>query len=124
MPRRTAPAVDPISVGHTWIDNLIARAADLKGELVAFAQSPRFERRLDGLLVDAADRHGQLDDATAVQTIDHFALQHRLSDGRTVVERFVAERRPRLSGDEQTMVLGWRDVVEGIFEVRDSGATR
>jgi hypothetical protein len=118
MPRRTAPAVDPSSAGRSSIDNLIARAADLKGELVAFAQSPRFARRLDALLVDAADRHGRLDEATAVQTIDHFALQHRLSDGRTVVERFVAQRRPRLSGDEQEMVLGWRDVAEGIFEVR------
>jgi hypothetical protein len=118
MSRRTAPAVDPISAGDSSIDSLIARAAELKGELVAFAQSPRFARRLDALLVDAADRRGHLDEATAVHTIDHFALQHRLSDGRTVVERFVAERRRRLSGDEQEMLLGWRDVVEGIFEVR------
>jgi len=38
--------------------------------------------------------------------------------GRTVVERFVAERRPRLSADDREMVLGWREVVEGRFEVR------
>jgi hypothetical protein len=99
------------------IDDLITHAGDLKGELVAFAQGPRFARRLDALLLDATDSHGRLDEATAVPVIDHFALQHRLSDGRTVVERFVQQRRPRLSDDERAMVLGWRDVVEGYFEV-------
>ncbi len=118
MRRRTARAVDPISVGDRSMSKLIDRAADLKGELVAFAQRPRFARRLDPLMVDAADDHGHLDEVVAVATIDRFALQHRLSDGRTVVERFVMERRPQLSDDEREMVLGWRDVVEGIFEVR------
>src|SRR5437016_4099430 len=117
MTTQTTPAADPTSTGDTSIDDLIARAADLKGELVAFAQSPRFARRLDALLFDAADRDGHLDEATVVLTIDHFALQHRLLDGRTVVERFVAQRRPRLSDDEQEMMLGWRDVVQGCFEV-------
>ncbi|MFE9313384.1 hypothetical protein ACFYM5_38390 [Streptomyces sp. NPDC006706] len=91
---------------------------------MAFAQSPRFARRLDARLDEAADRLGFLDEATAVQTIDHFALQHRLADGSTVVERFVEQRRPSLPEDERAMLLGWRDVVEGVFEVRsrDRGA--
>ncbi len=111
-------AVDPASAGEVSTIDLIARAADLKGELVGFAQSSRFARRLDALLVEAADRHGYLDEGTAVLVIDHFALQYRLPGGRTVVERFVAHRRPRLCADEQRMMLGWRDVVEGCFEVR------
>jgi hypothetical protein len=111
-------AVDPASAGEVSIVDLIARAADLKGELVGFARSSRFARRLDALLVEAADRDGYLDEGTAVLVIDHFALQYRLPDGRTVVERFVAQRRPRLCADEQRMMLGWRDVVEGCFEVR------
>jgi hypothetical protein len=53
-----------------------------------------------------------------VLVVDRFALQNRFSDGRTLVERFVAQRRPRLSDHEQEMMLGWRDVVEGCFEVR------
>ncbi|MEO6084207.1 MAG: hypothetical protein ABIQ18_14000 [Umezawaea sp.] len=118
MTTPTTPADEPASLGDTTVEDLIARAADLKGELVAFAQSGRFARRLDALLFDAADRHGHLDEATAVRTIDHFALQYRLSGGRTVVERFVSQRQPRLPDDERAMVLGWRDVVEGCFEVR------
>jgi len=113
-----SPAVGPTSAGDSSFDDLIARAAELKGELVTFAQSSRFAGRLTRLLRDAADRHGYLDEGTAVLTIDHFALQYRLPDGRAVVERFVAQRRPQLSDDEREMVLGWRDVVEGCFEVR------
>src|SRR5712691_1511035 len=115
---QTTAAVNPASAGGISIGDLVARAGDLKGELLAFARSPRFARRLGALLVDAADHHGYLDEGTAVFVIDHFALQYRLPDGRTVVERFVAQRRPRLCGDERQMMLGWRDVVEGCFEVR------
>ncbi|WP_377273772.1 hypothetical protein [Peterkaempfera sp. SMS 1(5)a] len=84
---------------------------------MAFAQSSRFSRRLEARLDDAADEHGFLDEQTFIAVVDHFTLEHRLPDGSTVVERFVAERRPALSEDERAMVLGWRDVVEGIFEV-------
>ncbi|WP_246561451.1 hypothetical protein [Streptomyces roseirectus] len=113
----TKPSLSPGRV-----DELVALSGDLKGELVAFAQGPRYARRLDAVLDEAADRHGFLDETTAVAAIDHFALQHRLSDGSTVVERFAERRRPALSPEERAMVLGWRDVVEGIFEVRRGGA--
>jgi hypothetical protein len=52
-----------------------------------------------------------------VAALDYFLLQHELRSGKTVVERFVASR-PDLPGEEREMLLGWRDVVEGIFEVR------
>jgi hypothetical protein len=110
--------VQATSADDLSIAELIERAAGLKGELVTFAESPRFARRLNALLLDAADDHGYLDEGRAVLAIDHFALQHRLPDGRTVVERFVTQRRPPLSDDDRMMVLGWRDVVDGCFEVR------
>ena len=118
QPRPTADAV-PAAVGAPTasIESLVANGRDLKGELVAFAKSPRFSKQLTARLRSAADPHGYLDENTAVLTIDHFALQHRLPDGRTVLERFVAQRRPPLSDNECEMLLGWRDVVEGCFEV-------
>jgi hypothetical protein len=115
---KITPAGDSAPACDIPIDDLIDRAADLKGELVAFVQGPRFARRLEALLFDAVDHDGYVDEGRVVHAIDHFALQHRLSDGRTLVERFVAQRRPRLSEDERDMVLGWRDVVEACFEVR------
>lgn len=108
--------MDTQTEGNIPVDALIKRAADLKRELVDFAYQPQFSKQLAGRLRNAAVK-GPLDEGTAVLTVDHFALQHRLPDGRTVVERFVALRRPRLSDDEREMVLGWRNVVEGIFEV-------
>ncbi|MFL6124003.1 hypothetical protein [Actinophytocola sp.] len=100
------------------IDDLLERAAELKSELVAFGQGPRFARRLDTVLFEAADDDGFLDEGTAILAMDYFMLQRRLSDGRTVLERFVAGRRPPLSDDEREMLLGWHDVIEGCFEVR------
>lgn len=117
MATQTTPVAVP-APGDVSIGDLIARSAELKRELVAFAQSPRFASRLGELLTEAADRRGYLDEGTAVLTIDHFALQGRLPDGGTVIERFIAQRRPRLSDAEREMVLGWRDVVEACFEVR------
>src|SRR2546421_6459955 len=81
----------------TTVERLVDRSGELKRELVEFARSPRFARRLDTQLLDAADANGCLDEATAIGVIDHFALQHRLSDGHTVLERFVAQRRPPLA---------------------------
>ncbi|MEU7305386.1 hypothetical protein [Streptomyces sp. NPDC007206] len=101
------------------IARLVARSGELKSELVAFAHSPRFARRLDARLQQAADRLGFLDEAMAIDTIDHFVLQHRLADGSSVLERFAAQRRPPLSEDERAMLLGWREVVEAVFEVQD-----
>ncbi|MEU4645566.1 hypothetical protein [Micromonospora sp. NPDC023814] len=54
---------------------------------------------------------------------DYFVLEHRLRNGRTVVEQFVAAH-PELPEQERRMLLGWRDVVQGPFEVqgRDGAA--
>ncbi|MFF2820328.1 hypothetical protein ACFVT9_32970 [Kitasatospora cineracea] len=103
--------------------DLIRRSAELKGELVAFAQGARFDRWLTPLLLEAAGPERRLDETEAIRIIDHFILRYRLADGSTVVDRFVAGRRD-LTEVERELLLGWRDPVEGVFEVRrkDGGA--
>lgn len=96
---------------------LIERSSDLKGELVAFAQSARFDRWLTPLLLEAAGPERRLDEGEAIRIIDHFILRYRLPDGVTVVDRFVAGRRDLTEAD-RAMLLGWRDPVEGVFEIR------
>jgi hypothetical protein len=97
--------------------DLVRRSGDLKGELVDFAQGSRlarsFRRAFEERFADAA----AVDEEQFINFLDWFVLQHRLPDGQTVVERFVAARQD-LSDEERAMLLGWRDVVEGIFEVR------
>ncbi|MDP8923283.1 MAG: hypothetical protein M3O34_10470 [Chloroflexota bacterium] len=96
--------------------DLIERSGDLKRELLAFAQEPRFERAYRRALRERFGPFDLPDEAEFANFLDHFILQRRLKDGRTVVEQFVAER-PDLPEEEREMLLGWRDVVEGIFEV-------
>ncbi|MFC5667379.1 hypothetical protein ACFP3U_30980 [Kitasatospora misakiensis] len=97
--------------------DLIEHCAELKGELVEFAQSARFDRWLTPLLLEAAGPERLLDEGAAIRIIDNFILRYRLPDGATVVDRFVAGRRA-LSEADRELLLGWRDPVEGVFEIQ------
>ncbi|ANH92369.1 hypothetical protein A8713_15435 [Streptomyces sp. SAT1] len=101
----------------TGLAQALRRSAELKEELVAFGESRAFERFLDPLLLEASGPGGVWDEASATNVIDHFLLQYRLPDGKTVADRFVA-RRTTLTDADRQMVLAWRDPVEGLFEVR------
>ena len=97
--------------------DLLARSGDLKRELVEFAEEPRYDRAFQ----EALTAHGDPDafkanEEQAIAFIDYFVLQHRLRNGKKIVEQFVASR-PDLPEVERDLVLGWRDVVEGVFEV-------
>ena len=104
------------------LESLIERSAELKGALVDFACGPRFERHLTEFMLEATGARGELDDGTAVEIIDRFALQHRLPNGKTVLGQFLASRRD-LSALDRDMLRGWRDPVEGFFEVRGKDRT-
>ena len=97
--------------------DLIARSGDLKGELVAFAEGRRFSRALQQAYDERFGPWDIPDNVTAIDFLDRFVLNHRLKDGRAIVEAFVTEH-PELPDEERAMLLGWRDVVEGIFEVQ------
>ncbi|HZN20867.1 MAG TPA: hypothetical protein VFB84_22190 [Micromonosporaceae bacterium] len=97
--------------------DLVARSGDLKRELVEYAQQPRYHRVFREVLrTQGADLAG-VDEQRLTMFFDHFVLQHRLRNGKTVVEQFVAAR-PDLPEAERELLLGWRDVVEGVFAVQ------
>jgi hypothetical protein len=95
---------------------LIERSAELKRALVDFACSPRFERHL-ATLMEATGPAGELSEGEAIAIIDRFALQYRLPEGKTVLDQFLASRAGLTAADRE-MLRGWRDPVEGIFELR------
>jgi hypothetical protein len=101
--------------GGEELTRLIERSAELKRDLVDFACSPRLERTLAAAMLEAGVE--DFEESDAVGIIDRFALQYRMRDGRTVVDRFVASR-PDLDAADREMLLSWRDPVEGIFEIR------
>jgi len=96
--------------------DLVKRAGQLKPMLVKFAMSPLFDRELSAVIARNFPDMIVDDEATFSMVLDHFVLQHRLESGITVVEAFVAAH-PELTAAERDMLLGWRDVVEGMFEV-------
>jgi hypothetical protein len=96
---------------------LLDRAGELKREQVAFSQQPRYDRAFSEVLAQHGDGSGVLDEHRLMALWDYFVLEHRLRNGRTVVEQFV-DAHADLSRQEQEMLLGWRDVVQGPFEVR------
>ena len=101
--------------GGEDLARLIERSAELKRDLVDFVCSPRQEQALAAAMLEAD--LDELEMADAISTIDWFALQYRMRDGRTVVDRFAASR-PDLDAEDREMLLGWCDPVEGIFEIR------
>jgi hypothetical protein len=105
------------SVGEASLASLIERSAELKRALVDFACGPRFERHLAPFMLEAAGPGGELSEGEAIGVIDRFALQHRLPNGKTVLDQFTASR-PGLTAADREMLRGWHDPVEGIFEIR------
>jgi hypothetical protein len=97
--------------------DLLDRCSELKRQLVEFARSQRFSRQL-GQALRAGSRGKAVDESDFVNIIDHFILQRPLPGGRTVVETFVSAH-PELAEADREMMLGWRDVVEGVFEIRE-----
>ena len=57
-------------------------------------------------------------EADIINVVDHFILQQPLADGRTVAEVFAAER-PDLTDDDRQVLQSWREVVAGVFEIRE-----
>ncbi|MFI6323165.1 hypothetical protein ACIBG8_36935 [Nonomuraea sp. NPDC050556] len=97
--------------------DLLARATELKPQLVHYATAGQFAKELKTVLDRFFADGPAKDEASAFLPIDYFVLQHRLPTGDTVVDRFV-EDNPDLDDADKRLLLGWKDVVEGVFEVK------
>ena len=96
--------------------DLVERSGELKAELVEFSQKPRYEEAFREVLSAHSGEGRLIGEGHVIEVLDRLVLQHRLGNGQTIVEQFVASRSD-LSAPERDMLLGWREVVEGIFEV-------
>lgn len=105
------------SASPSELGGLLERCSELKRQLVEFACSPRFSGHPDQALKDHAT--GPVaSDADVTNVVDHFILQRPLADGRTVAEVFAAEHSD-LTDDDQQVLQSWREVVVGVFEIRE-----
>jgi len=96
---------------------LLEHSSELKRQLVDFACSHRFSQQL-GDAVSESIGGPVTDEGEFANLLDNFILQRPLTDGRTVVEVFASEH-PDLTAADCRMLLGWREVVEGVFEIRE-----
>lgn len=95
---------------------LVAHSGDLKAALVEYASKDRFQREFRREVIqDVPDI--QRDQGQLITYFDAFILEYPLADGWTILEKFVADASD-LTDDDRSMLLGWRDSVEGIFRVR------
>jgi hypothetical protein len=103
--------------------DLVKRSGELKAELVEFSQKPQYKQAFHEVASEHLGEDCVIGEGKLIDILDRLVLQHRLPGGQTIVEQFVASR-PDLPAPERDVLLGWRDVVEGIFEVgrRDGDA--
>src|SRR5262249_33084502 len=113
---RTVCGVTEIMSGATEMARLVERSAQLKDELLDFSQGKRFDRALSDALTAKFGSVVVAAEEELINFFDNFVLQHRLSDGRTVLERFVRARGDLPRADRE-LLLGWRGVLEAFFEV-------
>jgi hypothetical protein len=101
---------------------LLEHCAELKRQLVEFGCSRRFAWELNEM-VRKRTSGAVPDEAEFTNLLDRFVLQQPLADGHTVVEIFACEH-PGLTDADRRILLRWREVVEGVFEIREraSGA--
>ena len=96
--------------------DLVERSGELKAELIEFSRKPRYEHAFREVARRTGGEGRVIGEGELIDILDRLVLQHRLRSGQTIVEQFVASRSD-LPAPERDMLLGWRDVVEGIFEV-------
>lgn len=98
------------------IDELVQWSVTLKRELLDYTRKPRFDRAFRQEIRARFGRVVVADEAELSNFFDWFIQQHRLHDGRTVIDLYI-EAHPELTDAERNFLLGWRDVREGVFEV-------
>jgi hypothetical protein len=96
---------------------------DIKSALIAFSRQPEFSEELETALKSQFGKPKRPDSEDEwVSFQDWFILQYRLEDGGTVAGLFVENYKHAMSKDVRDLILGWRDVIEGFFEVKDRKA--
>lgn len=96
--------------------DLLERSSVLKGDLLEYARSAPLARELKAELRRQFSGFALADEGEMIEFFDSFILEHRLRDGRTVLERYLDDH-PKLAEEDRAVLRGWRDPIQGLFEV-------
>jgi hypothetical protein len=97
----------------------LSRLGDIKAAVIRFSRSPGLADEFQAAFEERFGKNGEPDSEDEWITFqDWFVLENELEDGGTVAQRFVEEHGHKMSEDVRELVLGWRDVLDGLFEVK------
>ncbi len=101
-------------------EDTLIRIGDIKAALIHFSRGPTFKHDFNMAMQEhfgSTNRPGSEDKWIAFQ--DRFVLEYTLESGKTVADEFVNHHREIMSKDVRQLVSGWRNVIDGLYEVRD-----
>jgi len=97
----------------------LARIGDIKHALVRFAKSLEFT---DEMNLAFEKRRGEPNPPDSeedwIDFFDWFILEYELKEGGTIADLFLEHYEEIMSKDVRELVLGWQNVIEGLFEVK------
>jgi len=110
---------DPLNMGNNGPSRqTLIRLGDIKAALIRFSQRPDLAEEFQAAFKERFGKNREPDSEEEWITFqDWFALEKELEGSGTVAQRFVEEHKHKMSEDIRELVLGWADVLDGLFEV-------
>jgi len=97
----------------------LIRMGDIKQALVHFAENKEFDDEIESALEERFGEPKPPDSEEGwITFLDWFILEYELEGGGTIARRFVERYGELMSEDVHELVLGWENVIEGLYEVK------
>jgi hypothetical protein len=97
----------------------LIRIGDIKEALVRFADHPEFDADMEMALEERFGEPKPPDSEHGwITFLDWFVLQYELYGGGTIARRFVERYERLMSEDVRELILGWENVIEGLYEIK------
>ena len=113
---------DPLETGKDGPSReQLERIGDIKGALIEFARNPEFEEDFNMAKLEyfkEAKNPGDMEKEEWISFLDWYTLEWQSEFENTFPDRFVETHGDLMSRDVREMILGWRGVIDGIFEVK------
>jgi hypothetical protein len=94
---------------------------DVKAALIGYSRRFEFAEDFETALQERFGRRQRPEDESEwIEFQDWFVLQCQLDSGKTVIERFIEKHQNVISNDVRQLLLGWKQVIEGLFEIKDN----
>ncbi|MEA1936311.1 MAG: hypothetical protein U9M96_05815 [Thermodesulfobacteriota bacterium] len=113
---------DPLDIGESGPSRKqLERIGNIKGALIEFAMSPEFKEDFNKANLEyfkEATPPEDMEKEELVSFLDWYILEWQSESEDTFPDKFVETHGALMSRDVREMILGWRNVIHGIFEVK------